>query len=63
MYENKKDILAKNLVTRKEFSYSYKGVSLSFSLRVDNSSELKHFKTLLEESTKDIEEILRGIKN
>lgn len=63
MYGNKKDILTKTLITRKEFSYSKKGVTLNFTLRVDNSSELKPFKSCLEEATQDINEILKGMKN
>ena len=57
------DIFTKSIITRKEFSYSKKGVNLNFTLRVDNSSELKPFKSLLEEAVKDIDEILKGMKN
>ena len=55
--------LIKSLITRKEFSYSKKGVNLNFTLQVDNSSDLKSFKSCLEEAAKDIEEILGGMKN
>jgi len=53
----------KSIIGRKDFSYSKKGVNLKFSLRVDNTSELKPFKSCLEQAIKDIEEILEGMKN
>lgn len=55
--------LIKSLISRKEFTYSKKGVSLNFNLRTDNSSELKAFKDCLLEALKDIDEILKGMKN
>lgn len=58
-----KNILTKSLVTRKEFSYIKDKVELKFTLRIDNSSELRPFKECLQEATKDIDEILEGIKN
>lgn len=58
-----KDILEKVIVDRKDFSYSKKGVSLKFNLRIDNSSELRPFKSCLEEAIKDIDTILEGMKN
>ena len=59
----KADLITKSLIARKEFSYSKKGTTLNFTLRVDNSSELKSFKSCLEEAIKDIDEILKGMKN
>ncbi len=53
----------KSIILRKEFSYTQKGVSLKFTLRVDNSSELRAFHSCLAEAKKDIEEILKGMKN
>jgi len=53
----------KSITGRKDFSYSKKGVDLKFSLRTDNTSELKPFKSCLEAAVKDIEEILEGMKN
>lgn len=58
-----KNILTKSLVTRKEFSYIKDKVELKFTLRIDNSSELRPFKECLQEAIKDIDEILEGIKN
>ena len=58
-----KNSLIKLIIDRKDFSYSQKGVSLKFNLRVDNSSELKNFRLCLEEAIKDIDEILKGMKN
>lgn len=59
----KNDTLTKSIISRKEFSYSVKGVSLNFTLRLDNSSELKPFQALLQEALKDITGILEGMKN
>jgi hypothetical protein len=58
-----KDVLTKTIVDRKDFSYAQKGVSLKFNLQVNTSSELKPFKSCLEEAIKDIEKILEGMKN
>lgn len=58
-----KDILKKTIVTRKDFSYEHKGVSLKFNLPIDNSSELNKFRSCLSEAIKDIDEILKGMKN
>lgn len=58
-----KNILTKSLVTRKEFSYIKDKVELKFTLRIDNSSELRPFKECLQEAIKDIDEILEGMKN
>lgn len=58
-----KNIFMKIIVTRKDFFYARKGVNLKFNLRVDNSSELKSFRSCLEEGIKDIDKILEGMKN
>lgn len=60
-----KNIITKNVTFRKDFSYSNKekNVNLSFSIRIDNSSELKGFRTLLEQAIVDIDEELKGMKN
>ena len=58
-----KNSLIKLIIDRKDFSYSQKGVSLKFNLRVDNSSELKNFRLCLEEAIKDIDEIVKGMRN
>ena len=55
--------LVKSIVSRKEFSYSKKGVELKFNLRTDNSSELKPFKECMEEAIKDIDNIVKGMAN
>ena len=41
--------------TRKEFSYSKGKVSLKFVLNLDNKSEIKDFKDLLETALEEIE--------
>ena len=58
-----KQSFSKSFIKKQEFSYNKNGTNLSFTLRVDNSSELKSFKVCLEEAIKDIEEILKGMKN
>ncbi len=55
--------LQKTIIDRKQFSYTKKGCNLNFNLRVDNSSELKPFKECMEQAIKDIDEILKGMKN
>ncbi len=59
----KKNVFTKNIINRKEFSYNKDGCNLTFTLRIDNSSELKNFKVCLEEAIKDIDKILEGMKN
>lgn len=63
MYGDKKDSLTKSLISRKEFRYSKKGINLNFTLRTDNSSELKPFKDCLREAISDIDELLKGMEN
>jgi hypothetical protein len=58
-----KDSLTKLIIDRKDFSYIKGPSSLKFNLRIDNSSELKPFKSCLEEAIKDIDEILKGMRN
>lgn len=60
---SEKNLLIKSVISRKEFSYSKKGCNLNFNLRIDNSSELKAFKDCMTEAIKDIDEILKGMKN
>lgn len=59
----KEKLLEKHLVTEKTFSYQKEGVSLKFTLEVDNSSQLRKFKDLLEVALTDIDEELEGMKN
>lgn len=58
-----KSVLTKTLITRKDFSYEKKGVSLKFNLPIDTSSELTSFRSCLEEAKRDIDKILKGMKN
>lgn len=58
-----KNIIVKTITEKKEFSYKNGVCNLSFTLRVDNSSELKGFRSCLEEAMKNIDEILKGMKN
>lgn len=60
---NKKNIVIKENILRKEYSYSKNGVKLSFTLRIDNSSELRPFKDCLQEAVIDLTEQLEGMKN
>lgn len=53
----------KDITPKKEFRYEKDEITLSFTLRVDNSSELRSFKSLLEEAIKDINSIVKGMKN
>ena len=60
---NEKNLLIKSVISKKEFSYSKKGVSLNFNLRIDDTSELRAFKDCMTQAIKDLEEILEGMKN
>jgi len=55
--------LIKNIINRKEFSYTKKNVELKFVLRIDNSSEIRPFKECLEEAVKDLDDIIKTLKN
>ena len=58
----KSDLVSES-ITRKEFKYSKDGVSLSFSLRVDNSSELRPFRECLEKALVDVINQISEMKN
>ena len=60
---NKDDLLIKSVISKKDFSYQKGECSLGFTLKVDNSSELRDFRFCLEQAIKDIDEILEGMKN
>jgi soluble cytochrome b562 len=59
----KKSILQKAFIERKEFSYRKDSAQLNFTLRTDNSSELRDFRECLAEAIKDIDEIIKEMKN
>lgn len=59
----KKPELKKTTVQRSDFSYQQGDVTLNFNLRVDTSSELRVFKTLLDEASKDLGYLIAGMKN
>lgn len=56
-------ILTKTLVSKKDFTYKKGDCSLSFTLQIDNSSELRDFRDCLVQATEDIDEILEEMKN
>lgn len=56
-------IIQKTFVQRQEFTYQKNSATLKFNLRVDNSSELRDFRECMIEAVKDIDEILKGMKN
>lgn len=55
--------ILKSIIPKKTFNYSSGGINLNFYLRVDNSSEIHIFKRLLEEALKDLDLLLKEIKN
>ena len=59
----KKEPMVKENIIRKEYSYTKNGVNLKFTLRIDNSSELRPFKECLEEAILDLDNELKGMKN
>lgn len=56
-------VFVKKIISRKEFSYKNGETNLNFTLQIDNSLELKSFKKCLEEAIRDVDEILKGMKN
>jgi hypothetical protein len=63
MAKNARKSLIKNISSNKTFSYSKGSCSLNFNLQVNNSSELKDFKSLMEQGICDINDILKGMVN
>lgn len=59
----KEPAIVKTHVQKKDFSYTKGNVQLSFTLRVDNSSELRPFRDLLAEALKDVDEVVATLKN
>lgn len=59
----KKEEVVKTSVQRKEFSYSFGGTTLSFTLRVDNTSELRPFLKLLQIAVVEITAEIEKLKN
>ena len=57
-----KNTITSSPKTRKEYSYEINGVTLSFILRQDNSSELVSFKKLLESALVDVENDIKSSK-
>ena len=47
---------AQLLLSSREFRYSKGTTNLKFSLNLDNKTEMKEFKELLEKALKDVEE-------
>lgn len=63
MASKTKSELQKNITTTKSFSYIKDDTNLSFSLNVDNSSQVRKFKSLLEEAIRDLDQELNNMKN
>jgi hypothetical protein len=58
-----KKIIEQSISTIKNFSYKNDSVSLSFSLNVDNSGELRNFLSILTAAKADVEKELEEMKN
>ena len=58
-----KPTMEKSSVTKRDFDYRLNGVTLAFTLRIDNSSELRSFKTCMEQAIVDLDEIIKTLKN
>ena len=54
-----KNIVKRETVDTRQFSYSKNKVNLSFTLRTDVKSELKDFRDLLEKAIEDINKELK----
>lgn len=55
----KKEIIIRNVATKKDFSYSKGNCSLTFTLSVDVKKEVKDFRELLLKAVEDIDETLK----
>jgi hypothetical protein len=53
-----KNIVVRNLVTRREFKYSKNNCNLNFTLDIDKKDEIKDFRQCLVEAMKDMDELL-----
>lgn len=58
-----KDVIEKQFTQRQEFVYTKKGVTLRFTLRTDNSSELRPFRECMAEAIVDLDKIIKSLKN
>lgn len=59
----KKDTIVSTQIARKEFAFSKDNVNLSFTLRVDNTSELRTFSALLDAAKQAVELEISNLKN
>ena len=59
----KPEVIVKNSIQRKDFSYTLNETNLNFSLRVDNTSELRPFLRLLQTAVEEVEEEIKKLKN
>jgi len=55
---NKKEILKRNLATKREFNYSKGNCNLGFTLDIDAKKDLQNFRELLEQAKKDVDETI-----
>lgn len=60
---NKKSIITKNIIENTVFAYQKDDITLNFTLRSDNSSNMRKFRDILKEATRDVELIIKGMKN
>ena len=58
---NKKAIMARESIQRKEYIYSIGGVQLKFTLRTDVKSEMKTWLELMARAKTDVEEDLKAL--
>lgn len=61
--KNVKNILQKQNVTNKTFSYQKGNVSLNFTLRVDTKQELKDWIEIVKQSLEDVGEELQKLNH
>ncbi len=59
----KKSEMQKSEVSRKEFGFTKDGVQLNFTLRVDNTSELRPFKECLSAALESVDQEIAKLKN
>ena len=50
--------MQKVLATKRDFNYVKDGITLGFTLNIDNEKELKNFRECLVEAIKDIDETI-----
>lgn len=58
-----KYVITQEIKTTKTFTYTEGDVTLSFSLTIDDTTQIKKFKQLLEVAIKDVSEVIEWLED